>query len=181
MARGISPKMELVGVADLIAQLNALPPRLAQSSLDRGLIAVAKPIAEAARVRIEVHTGKTKAKILVSKKLSRRQAKQAGPKDSKWVRVVYVGVAPSTVAHLIEFGTVLRHWTGGGDARRRAGRLARAMQKAAKSTGRMTPAPYMRPAWDGGKMKALNDFGVMLGKDLEKTAARYAKRLAKKR
>lgn len=39
------------------------------------------------------------------------------------------------------------------------------------------PQAYMRPAWDDGKDKLLDDFGQILGEEIDKTAKRLAKRV----
>jgi HK97 gp10 family phage protein len=47
-------------------------------------------------------------------------------------------------------------------------------------TSEMPPQPFARPAWDAGKMKALDDVKTGLATEIEKTAARAAKRALKK-
>jgi HK97 gp10 family phage protein len=42
------------------------------------------------------------------------------------------------------------------------------------------PHPFARPAWDAGKMQALDDVKTGLATEIEKTAARAAKRALKK-
>jgi HK97 gp10 family phage protein len=42
------------------------------------------------------------------------------------------------------------------------------------------PQPFARPAWDAGKMQALADVKTGLATEIEKTAARAAKRALKK-
>lgn len=39
--------------------------------------------------------------------------------------------------------------------------------------------PFMRPAWEGGKDNALKDMGKFLWEEIEKTATRRARKLAK--
>lgn len=41
------------------------------------------------------------------------------------------------------------------------------------------PQPALRPAWDGGKMQVLDDLGRELWIEIEKTAARAARKAAK--
>ena len=41
------------------------------------------------------------------------------------------------------------------------------------------PQPFARPAWDAGKMKALDDVKTGLAAEIQKTAARAAKRALK--
>jgi HK97 gp10 family phage protein len=153
-------RMKLVGARELEANLMALPELLAKRTLARALMKVAQPIADEARTRSPQNFGKNMRKIVVAATLSRRQRK--GTRKVPGVRTVYIGVRPSPVAHLIEFGTGPRYHRSG------------------KSTGVMPAQPFLRPAWDNGKFKALEDFGVILGRELEKSAARLAKRNSKK-
>jgi hypothetical protein len=63
---------------------------------------------------------------------------------------MFVGAGPLPQAHLQEFG--------------------------APQHG---PQPFMRPAWDGGKMAMLEGLKDDLWKEIEKAASRLAKKLAK--
>ena len=101
-------------------------------------------------------TGKNARKLIVSKNLSRRQKK--GARVPKSVRVVYVGVRPSPVAHLIEFGTGPRY------------------TKKGAYRGQMKASPYMRPAFDGNWKPALDTLGQILGREIEAAAARLARK-----
>jgi HK97 gp10 family phage protein len=47
-------------------------------------------------------------------------------------------------------------------------------------TSEAPPQPFARPAWDAGKLKALDDVKTGLATEIEKTAARAAKRALKK-
>lgn len=187
MARGRGIGFKLNGARDLGRALQQLPERLAKNTIDRALIRVGGPIADdaarIARANASGSTGKNASKVMVSKKLSRRQRREAGRPDTRTRRTVYIGVRPSPVAHLIEWGTVDRWTTGVGDGRRREGH-----QEALKRLGfqpafrgRMEAEPFMRPAWDRGKDKALDDLGRILGEEIEKTARRLARRQAKRR
>lgn len=169
--KGISFKM--VGGKELEAALHALPGELQRPTLEAALMKVAGPIGQAAQAAAEASkdTGKNQQKIIVSPKLSRRQRQQAGPEPRSWT-TVYIGVRPSPVAHLIEFGTGPRWTTGGGDARRRRAKRTLRMGHRPAYRGIMPPSPFMRPAWDGGKMRALDELGVILGQEIEAAARR---------
>lgn len=167
---GVSVKMKLVGLQDTIAAMNELPFRLATSTLDRVLKQVAQPVLEDAASRVHRLTGRTAAKIKIAKSVSRRQRGSEPVKDGPWVRVIYIGATPGRVAHLLEFGTHQRITHGGG--RRRKG-----MKPARRGAAR--PFPFMRPAWDSGKDQMLADFARILGIEVERTAARLARKLAK--
>lgn len=153
-------RMKLVGAKELERNLLALPEITAKRVLTRALLKVSEPIVENAQARSPRHYGKNMSKIVVSATLSRRQRR--GTRKEAGVRTVYIGVRPSPVAHLIEFGSGPRYHRSG------------------KSTGVMPAQPFLRPAWDGGKFKALDDFGVILGREIERAATRLARRNSKK-
>ena len=149
--------LKLVGASDLEANLKELPLRTQKNVVDRALMKAADPIhsdAQARAKRATKGTGKNARKLIVAKKLSRRQRR--GIKNDKAVRTIYVGVRPSPVAHLIEFGTGPRR------------------TKSGANRGSMKARPYMRPAFDGNWRKSLSTLGYILGKEIEAAAVRLA-------
>lgn len=167
---GVGVKMQLLGLEDTVAALKALPIRLADSALDRVLKAVAEPVAEDARGKVRKKTGRTAEKIKIATSVSRRQRSSEPIQKSQFVRVLYIGATPGRVAHLLEFGTHERFTKGRGKRR--------PVMHANRGSER--PFPFMRPAWDAGKDRMLSEFGRLLGVEVEATAARLAKRLARK-
>ncbi len=168
---------KLVGARQLEANLNDLGPSLAAATIDAALLRVAQPIVASAKAKApKGGTGINESKITASLTLSATQRRQAGA-EPKGRRTVYIGVRPSPVAHLIEFGTGPR-WTTG-KARKNPAKGAKSGSKTPAYRGVMPPQPFMRPAWDGGKMGALKDLGVILGEEIEKSAARLGRRRAK--
>lgn len=63
---------------------------------------------------------------------------------------MFIGAGQLPHAHLIEFGSA-----------------------------KNAPQPYLRPAWDAGKDKLLGDLKEILGTEIEKAAARQAKKAAR--
>lgn len=178
MARHKGMDFKLIGARQLEANLNDLGPALAAQTIDAALLRVAEPIVNAAKSKApKGGTGLNEKKITASTQLSATQRRQAGA-EPKTRRTVYIGVRPSPVAHLIEFGTGPR-WTTGKRRARKAGRMASNANGTPAYRGVMPPQPFMRPAWDEGKMGALNDLGVILGEEIEKAAARLGRRQAK--
>jgi HK97 gp10 family phage protein len=173
--RGGGIKFEIAGAKELAANLRALPPNLQKGVIRRTLLKVGQPIADAAQANLS--SIKLKPKITASTTLSRRQRR--GSRKEKGVTTVYIGCRPGPLAHLFEFGTADRYTTGGGDARGKAGRAAKAQGKGGAFRGRMRATPFMRPAWDGGKDKALGDLGRIMGREIEATAARLARKNAR--
>lgn len=151
--------MKLVGAPDLMANLKELPLKTQKNVVDRALLKAAEPMhrdAQSRAKRASKGSGKNARKLIVSKNLSRRQKK--GARVPKSVRVVYVGVRPSPVAHLIEFGTGPRYTKNGA------------------YRGQMKASPYMRPAFDANWKPALDTLGQILGKEIEAAAARLARK-----
>lgn len=159
MARGVRARFELEGAKELAANLRKLPERLQKSTVDRALKKVAQPIADDAESRIEGQSAWVARKVAVSTQLSRRQRRGA-PKP-KGERQVYVGVRPHPLAHLFEFGSGPRYTKGGA------------------YRGMMQPTPFLRPAWDHGRNRALDDLGRIMGQEIEAAARRLHRRQAK--
>lgn len=63
---------------------------------------------------------------------------------------VFAGAGPLPQAHLVEFGTA-----------------------------HSAPEPFMRPAWDGGKMRALQSIKSDLAEEIEKARQRLARKAAR--
>lgn len=164
-------RMELHGAKRLEAALRELPKRIGKGALRRALMKAAEPVAEDARQRVAVRTGKVRDSIQVSTKLSKRQRRRmkVNPGDV----FAFVGAGPSRRAHLIEFGTGPRqHRKSGVDATGRS-------RTPGKPTGQVRPEPFMRPAWDANKEQVLDDFANLLWIEIEKAALRIARRQAR--
>jgi len=97
--------------------------------------------------------------VVISTKLSKNQKR--GHKKDRAAVEVFVG-STHPLAHLIEFGTV-----------------ERVRKKSGGSTGKMTQAPFMRPAWDATKGEALDILTKEIKAELLKAASRLAKRAEK--
>lgn len=161
MARPIVLKAKLTGAKELERALRELPKRIGKAAVRRAMLKSLKPVAAAAEATVRAssfRTGGLASSITVSTRLSRRQRK-AGMKGDDIA--AYVGASPSRVAHLVEFGTGPRE------------------TKAGRSTGSMPAEPFLRPAWDAHKAGVLKEFGRLLGIEIDKAAARLARRQAK--
>ena len=152
-------KMELKGAKELEKALLELPKRIGKNAIKRALVKVAGPIAEDAKSRAPVDSGKLKERIAVSATLSRRQRK--GRNKDKGLVEVFVGAGARRHAVLVEFGSGPRQHESG------------------KGTGQVQPQPFMRPAWEAGKQKALDSLARELAVEIERAAARAAKKKAK--
>ena len=146
------------GLSELDAALGALAAEYGNAAGKGVLRRVAdkalQPMAEAARQMAPDDPATTgsdlKASIVVGGKLTKRQAALARKDQNKSTVTRYMGTADPAGVPQ-EFGTV-NHG----------------------------PQPFMRPAWDAEKDGALKIVADELGPEIEKTAARLAKRRAAK-
>lgn len=155
------------GLRDLDAALGQFSKGVAKAVLRRALLQAAKPIEEAAASGAPVgsaaagdpHPGQLAGSVTSGTKLSRRQKRlartpaimtAAGFRSAPAKGAeVYVGAGPLPQAHLSEFGSANN-----------------------------VPRPFLRPAWDGNKMTAVQSIRSALAAEIAKTAARIAKRAA---
>lgn len=162
-------QFELFGAEELEAALRTLPKNIGKAALKRALVNAAKPVAEDARRSAPVRSGLVRDNITVSTKLSKRQAR-AFRKRGKGEVTAFLGAAPSRRAHLIEFGTGPRAHRKSGESKSGKARTP------GRSTGQAPAQPFMRPAWERGKQRILDDFSVALWKEIEKAVARQARK-----
>lgn len=148
----MSVTVRVTGLKELNEALGNLSKSMAKATLRRVLLKAGKPIADAA-IQLAPDDPATggrdlKQSIAVGTKLSKRQARlhRRANRNDKQFAEVFVGPGPKPYAHLQEFGTV-NHG----------------------------PQPFMRPAWDANKGKALDIIKSELGKEIIATAKRVGK------
>lgn len=165
MGRDPFVKVQLAGAKSTEDALRKLPPRMQRAAIRRVMIALAAPMVSDAQSEIDTAapkgSGATKRIIRVSATLSRRQKR--GETKGKDEIKIYVGVGPSRKAHLIELGTGPRY------------------TKTGAYRGEMPANPYIAVAFRANAMDYLKQLGPALGKEVEKTAARYYRRLRSQR
>jgi hypothetical protein len=163
--RGGLISIEIPGAEALEAALRELGEAVEiRKTLSKALMEAAEPMAKAARAGApRGATGRLYESIDVAKTLSRRQRQQANryAADNPTNATVYVGAKPIGPSILLEFGTTARHWKSG------------------KSTGSVPARPFMRPAFESEKMGALDLLGKLIWIQIEKAAARIARKTAK--
>lgn len=162
--------VKVEGFRELDAALAELPRSFQKGVLTRTLKKAAEPIADAARGMVPVDKGDLKASIAVSPKVKNEAgraefaaAMRAGlgkgaavqamrdarrENGTKFSAVMHVGpaVPRGFHGHFVEFGTV-----------------------------KMGPEPFMRPAWDGEKHRALQLIKTEMSNELIKAAKRVAR------
>lgn len=124
----------------------------AKAIMRRSLKKAAQPMADMAQAAAPVAKGTLQESVAVSPKLSGRQKKQHRKmfKNDKAAVEMFVGAGPLSSAHNQEFGN--------------------------EHHG---PQPFMRPAFDAEAKPTIDRLGKEMWADIEKTAARAAKKAAK--
>lgn len=153
----MSVTVDVQGFAELEKELDNLSKAAGKGVLRRSLKKAAQPTADLASSMAPVDTGRLAGSIIVGTKLDGRQAKihRRMFRDDKASVEMFVG--PSYLkgdggrhGHLLEFGTV-----------------------------KMSPQPFMRPAWDSDKRAMLDRLGDELWRELEKSIARADRKAAR--
>ena len=128
-----------------------------------------EPVAELARQNVPVDSGDLRETIIVSTKITKRQARFA--RANKGVPRVYVGTNyPS--AHLVEFGTGPRTT---GFVKKKVLASGGNIYGTVAVVGAMPAQPFLRPAFEQKRTFVLAKFGEEMGKTLERTARRLKK------
>ena len=144
------PVQPLEGRRELEAALRDLPRATGKGVLRRVLKKRAQPVARSAKSKVSVAEGQLRDSIKVGTRLSKRQASLHRKSGDRGTIEVFVGAGPLPQAHLTEFGSVHN-----------------------------SPKPFMRPSWAIEKGRVFEGIGVDLWKELRKTAARHAARVAR--
>jgi HK97 gp10 family phage protein len=158
--RGLTFQIE--GLKELEAALMQLSKATGKTVLRNALKKAAAPIAEAAKENVPVDEGRLKESISVNTRLVKSQ-QPGGFRDRTAVNV-HVGADAKNGphAHLVEFGTKPRFH-----------------KKSGKYVGMAPAQPFLRPAWDANKEKALKIFAEQVWHELVKVARRMANKAAK--
>jgi HK97 gp10 family phage protein len=142
-------KVHVEGLAEAQAALRQLPDSTAKAVLRRVGRKRLEPVANKARELVPVGLGELRDSIAVSTRLTRRQ-RGKHTKDGIDDVEVFAGAGAHPQAHLQEFGT--------------------------EHHG---PQPFMRPAWDSEKDGVLAGIKQDLWEEIEKAAARLARKAAR--
>lgn len=148
----MTPTWKLEGAKDLEAGLLELEGVTAKRVVSRSLQESLEPVVSAAKAKVAVWSGALQRSIGIGVRLTKRQRSLRKP-----IAPVEAYVGPGVAnkggrravahAHLVEFGTV-----------------------------HMAPQPYMRPAWQSTIQAVFNLLAKKTETNLEKAAARAAKR-----
>lgn len=141
--------LNIEGLPELLNTLEQLPKATARNTLKRGLTKAAKPVLDAMERSAPRDSGWTAGSLAISGTLNPANRRDQ-KKETKSFAEVHVGSTRGSAAVLQEYGTV-NH----------------------------PPHPYFRPAWAQTQNEALAIFEEELATEINKSAARYAKKLAK--
>lgn len=177
--------LKLSGGPEMLATLREagdfLSVAVSRNAVRRGMVHAAEPMAAAMKAAapkdVKVNTGRgigTLADAIgVFTKLSARQRKdigkatlnvKSGTSRTNNAVVIYVGVGqgkPTLIGVWQEFGTDER------------------ITESGKSTGHITPHPFVRPAFEAGQQAWLNAIAKPVGEELEKACNRARKKRAR--
>jgi len=152
-------QFRIEGLKELDRALGELPRATGKNVLRRVARKALEPIIADAKTKVHEASGDTKDSLAVSTKLSHRQKAlhKAMFTSEKSSIEMFAGAGPHLfVPQAIweEFGVKRRGKT-------------------------FSPHPFLRPAWDGGKMPALNFVKRDLAAEIQKAAARVARKKAR--
>lgn len=157
------------GLLDLDQALQAMADELgnrsARGAANRALRAAAQPVFTDMVAGAPAHI---KDSVDIGNRLTPRQARlaRAGGLDRSllqlFVGVNYTKGFRGRTAHLFEFGTASRRQISTG-----------------RRTGRIHQSPFVRPAWDKNKMRAVDILRSQLWVEIKKTTARAERKAAR--
>lgn len=139
--------VRLEGFRELDAALAELPKATQRNVLRRVLRKAAGPTLQAMEARAPRETGWTAGSLAISNTLNPANRREQR-NEGKAFAEVYVGSVRGSAAMFQEFGTLTQ-----------------------------PPKPYLRPAWESTKGNALGIVQSELGAEIEKAAARRARKL----
>lgn len=146
MANGV--RFEIVGVKELERALAQLPKSVSKGVLRSALKTAGQPVVAAAKANCPRDRGDLAESITIRSTLSRRQRRRRRVRQ-RFAAEMFIGPSwpQGAHGHLVEFGT-----------------------------SKMPARPFLRPAWDANKRRALDTIGKEIWRAIAKAARRLAKR-----
>lgn len=151
-------KVTFHGAKELDEALTQLPRSVAKSVLIKAMKNAGKPIADHARSLAPVDEGRLAESIDVRQTLTRRQRRG---RSRRGAAAIFIGPTfpMGRHGHLVEFGTGPRYH-----------------KKTGKYVGMMSARPFLRPAWDSGRSRALDILRAEIWRELAAAARRLARK-----
>lgn len=178
MANSVKTRVKLEGFKELEKALSELPKATAKNTLNRALMKMAEPIRDAAQANAPVaavNGGKLRDGIVISKKSKASgsiRGEIAGLIKKGMERTEAVSKAKSNRAARGGEKTFAQIFVGA------ASNIREAIPQEF-GTENNAPQPYMRPAWDSKKDGALETAKGILWTEIDKAAARLARKKAR--
>lgn len=176
----MSVRVSVSGLRELDAALGQLPKATARNVLKRVLLKAGQPVADAASALAPKDTLELSKSIKVGSKISNKVG------NSEFAAAMKAGLGKAAAVSALRGarreaagqGSFAVAYIGPTKARSKAAAIKRLVQEfgSVNQPGK----PYLRPAWDGNKMKVLDIIKRDLGDEIIKTAKRAAKRKAAK-
>lgn len=160
--------IEITGQTDVAKALGEISKQAKNRIGQRALITALTPILDDAKRRAPKDTGNLAASIGFRHRKFRNGNQTAVIGPRKGFRDPATKRLAHKYAHLVEFGHVIA--AGKSANRRRKGGAA----------GFVPGKPFMRPAFEAGKERAVRDISRVMGEEIELTAKRTARRRSKR-
>lgn len=171
-------KVKVEGLVELQAALKELPKATGKNTIRRALTAACQPI-------IETATSLTRVKrVSPAVVMSKIKFTSGGAGKRAFAAAMARGATRQEAGEAAHEANAAAKESGGDDATVTSGVTAVGPTKAAfygfeYGTVKQAPQPFMRPAWDQHKEEAVEIFRDELKMQIEKAAARLAKKAAK--
>lgn len=177
----MSATVKISGLRELEKALAQLPKATGRAVLKRVLVKAGKPIADMASSLAPRDTGELAGSIKVSAKIKNNTGK------SEYAAVMKAGGSKDQAVAALRSarrsaggaGSSAEVYVGPTQAKSKKDAIKRIVQEFGSE--KQGPQPYMRPAWDAQKGRALEIVKNELGGEIAKSAARVAKRAAMKK
>lgn len=173
--------VKVEGLRELDQALGQLTKATARNVLKRVAVKAGQPIAEAARRFAAKATGELAGSIAVSSKIKNTVG------NAEFAAAMRAGLGKDAAVKALRGARRAARGKGSFAVVHVGPRQARTKKDAIKrivnefGSIKMAAQPYMRPAWDGEKYNALDIIKNELGGEIQKAAARAAKRALRKK
>lgn len=165
-------KIQVLGLKELEDALNDLPRAVARGTLTRALKKTAQPIADDEKRRVRVRSGETRDSVIVTTKVRNQVGLQ------EYGETIASGGSREEAVGALRAA----RRAGGSDGARAEVSIGPTKFTAVfleRGTFKMPAFPFVRPAWEAGKYRALDDISTQLKNEIDKSVARAARKAAR--
>lgn len=170
-------RIDASSLKGLLTLMEHIDTKVKREGLKNALQAAGKIVVAAAIRRVAIKHRVLQNALDVREKVVLKNSEQyayavIGPRRRAGVKIGKLEHIPTKYAHFVEYGTAA-HPTGRDDVTNEE--LLKRKDKTYKASGKLhiggRPKPYLRPAWDETKDRALNTIEAILGQTIDKGAA----------